>query len=390
MNTMTLLHDVAAVLPQLVEADVYRFCVFFDKYRAHFGSISSTLYERLDDADRRRFLLWFLKRWAKIDLVNGVEAGLYLKKIQSVKNEPCASVDFNGATYRLRDFSSQGYPFKLLGYDWVLGVHDVFYNQYEHKDVTLSPDDVIIDAGAFIGDTAVLFHHKLGGHCHIHSFELLDENLALLQHNLAANGVRPEQVVINKLALTDVTGGEILIAPGKTQGAASIFGAAADRDKVQTITLDDYVVHMDLTRVDLIKMDIEGAEMAALRGARLTIQHFKPKLAICLYHKWDDVMTIPAFIQSLGVEYAFAFKWVQLSDGWEAVLLASPVTNENRSRVAATIATPAAESDRLPEALAALTKAYLHKYGQADALWRAKIQVDKAQPAPPSPALAPA
>ena len=55
-----------------------------------------------------------------------------------------------------------------------------------------------------------------------------------------------------------------------------------------------------------------------------TIRHFRPKLALCLYHKPDDVLTIPAFIEATGVDYDFRFKWVQLTHGWEAVLLASP------------------------------------------------------------------
>jgi FkbM family methyltransferase len=375
---MKLLHDLAALLPRLGEANVYKFCVFFDKYAPHLATISATLYEQLDEEDQRRFVLWFLKRWGKLDLINPVEAGLYLKRIQGVKDEPRESVEFNGATYLKRDFTSQGYPFKLLGYDWFLGVHDIFYNQYEHKDVTLAPGDVIIDAGAFIGDTAVFFHHKLGGKCQVHSFELLDENIALLQRNLEANGVKRGEAVINKLALTDVTGGEIIINQGKSQGSTSIFGASKSGDKVTTITLDDYVVLQNLTRVDYIKMDIEGAEIPALKGARRTIQHFKPKLAICLYHKWDDAITIPQFIQSLGVDYEFAFKWVQLTDGWEAVLLASPATGAKRPA----FTQPAGATDSLPDALGALVKAYLKKHAQADALWREKIQAGEPQPAP--------
>jgi FkbM family methyltransferase len=389
---MKLLQDLAAVLPRLGEPDVHKFCVFLDKYSPHLGAISSLLYERLDAADQQRLLTWFLKRWAKIDLINAVEAGLYRNKIQSVKDEPRPRVEVNGTSCLLRDFASQGYPFQLAGYDWFLGVHDIYYNQYEHKAVTLAPGDVIIDAGAFIGDTAVFFHHKLGGRCEIHSFELLDENIALLHHNLVRNGAGdgPGRVVINKVALTDVSGGEIVIAPGKTEGATSIFGTDAQGERVGTITLDDYVVQNNLTRVDFIKMDIEGAELAALTGARRTIQHFKPKLAICLYHKWDDAMTIPAFIQSTGVEYSFAFKWVQLSDGWEAVLLATPTDGTARS-AAPDLASPQTDSaDDLAKALVALSKAYLKKCAQADSVRRETRDPGKISPARPlaAPALA--
>jgi FkbM family methyltransferase len=373
---MKLRHDLAAVLPRLADADIYKFCQFYEKYASHLAAISSSLYDRLDAGDQARFILWFLKRWAKIDLVNGVERGLYDGVIQNVKGEARPEVPCNGKSYLLRDFTSQGYDFQLLGYDWFLGVHDIQYNQYEHGDVTLAPDDVIIDAGAFIGDTAVFFHHKLDGRCQIHSFELLDENLALMMHNLQRNGVGEEQIVLNKLALTDETGGELVIARGQSQGSTSIFGAGANGDRVETITMDDYVVRMGLARVDYIKMDIEGAEVMALTGARETIRHFEPKLAICLYHKWDDVFTIPQVILSTGVDYQFAFKWVQLSDGWEAVLLASPAhANPAASGTTSTMASSMAQStDSLPDAMAAFCKAYIRKWGQADKLWREKTQ----------------
>ena len=359
---MKLRQDLAAVLPRLRDEEVHKFCVFYEKYAPHLSAIATGLYDKLSTADQARFVLWFLKRWAKIDLVNPVERGLYDATIERVKSEDRPEVMLGDKPYRLRDFKSQGFDFQLLGYDWFLGVHDVQYNQYEQGEVTLAPDDVIIDAGAFIGDTAVFFHHKLGGRCKVHSFELLDENLALLMHNLERNAVADECIVINKLALTDRSGDEILIAPGGSQGATSIFGKGTAGDRIQTVTLDDYVVLMDLPRVDFIKMDIEGSEVMALNGALHTIRHFKPKLAICLYHKWDDPFTIPTLIASTGVDYAYTFKWVQLSDGWEAVLLATPASN-------ATVRAPKAEApvatDPLADVLSTLTRACVKAAGRS-------------------------
>jgi FkbM family methyltransferase len=372
---MKLRDDLASILPRLRDEDIHKFCSFHEKYAPHLGLISSGLYDRLSVADQARFLQWFLKRWAKIDIVNAVERGLYDATLDRARTEDRPVLELGGKPYRLRDFKSQGFDFQLLGYDWFLGVHDVLYDQYQQGEVRLAEDDVIIDAGAFIGDTAVYFHHRLGGRCRIHSFELLDENLALLLHNLERNGVRDDQIVLNKLALTDKSGDEIVIADGASQGATSIFGQGAKGQRVQTVTLDEYVVRMGLERVDFIKMDIEGAEVMALKGARQTIAHFKPKLAICLYHKWDDAFTVPQAILACGVDYAFTFKWVQLRDGWEAVLLATPKAG------AASLPQPmsplAQAADPLADALGVLTRAYLQKWGQADALWREKRQAQR-------------
>ncbi|WP_374562132.1 FkbM family methyltransferase [Ideonella sp.] len=374
---MKLRNDLAALLPRLRDDDLYKFCVFYEKYAPHLADIASGVYDRLSAADQSRFVLWFLKRWAKIDLVNPIERHLYDTTIERLRTEPRPVEELNGVPYRLRDMTSQGYDFKMLGYDWWLGAHDIRYGQYEQGDIQLAPGDVIIDAGAFIGDTGVYFHHKLGGRCQVHSFELLDENLALLVHNFERNGVRDGQVVINKLALADRTGDEIVIADGATQGSTSIFGKAGQGTKVQTITLDDYVMGLGLEKVDFIKMDIEGAELQALAGARQTIQHFKPKLAICLYHKWNDAFTIPQAIHATGVDYSFTFKWVQLKDGWEAILLAIP-TERATHPVRPPAAPDTSATDPMADALGTFCRAYARKFGQVEALRRDKREAERA------------
>ena len=376
---MKLRVDLAALLPQLRDEDLPRFCSFYERYAPLLPRIAIGLYDRLAAAEQARFLLWMLKRWARIDLVNPVERGLYDSTLERARLEERPSIALGGKDYRLRDLASQGADIQLLGYEWFLGVHDVLYDQYQNDKVRLAPDDVVIDAGAFIGDTAVFFHHRLGGRCQIHSFELLDENLALLLHNLERNGVPDDRIVVNKLALADRSGDEIVVADGASQGATSMFGKAGGGERVVTVTLDEYVQRMCLPRVDFIKMDIEGAEVMALKGARHTIAHFKPRLAICLYHQWDDVVTVPQAIHATGVAYDFSFKWVQLRDGWEAVLLATPAA-EVSARPAPPL--PAAATDPLADTLAVFCKAYLKKWNQADALWKEKRQAERGAAVP--------
>ena len=65
---------------------------------------------------------------------------------------------------------------------------------------------------------------------------------------------------------------------------------------------------MDLSRIDYIKLDVEGAELSVLKGAVRTIGKWKPKLAISAYHKYEDMWTLAAYIHSIRPDYEFAFR----------------------------------------------------------------------------------
>jgi FkbM family methyltransferase len=91
--------------------------------------------------------------------------------------------------------------------------------------------------------------------------------------------------------------------------------------KVSSLSIDDLVHKNSIQRIDFIKMDIEGAEPYALKGAKETIKKFKPKLAIAIYHSLNDFVSIPMFINELGLGYEFHFAHCSIHEE-ESILFA--------------------------------------------------------------------
>ena len=90
---------------------------------------------------------------------------------------------------------------------------------------------------------------------------------------------------------------------------------------IEVMPIDEAV---DLSeRVTFIKMDVEGSELEALKGARRTIVRDKPKLAICIYHKPEDMLTLPWYIKSLVPEYKLYLRHHSVM-ATETVLYAMP------------------------------------------------------------------
>ena len=92
--------------------------------------------------------------------------------------------------------------------------------------------------------------------------------------------------------------------------------------KVKTLSIDDLVEKNGLSRVDFIKMDIEGAELEALSGAQESLRKFKPNLAISIYHSLEDFSGIAPWINKLHLGYNFHIRHFTIHQE-ETVLFAS-------------------------------------------------------------------
>jgi FkbM family methyltransferase len=133
----------------------------------------------------------------------------------------------------------------------------------------LAPGMTVMDIGANIGQFTLVAAARVGATGRVHAFEPTPELAAQILSNLELNGL--ENVYVNEVAVSEVAGRAILhFSEPDDPGENSIVNLApcARALQVPTITLDEYVASHGIGRVDVIKMDIEGAEMPALRGAR--------------------------------------------------------------------------------------------------------------------------
>lgn len=165
--------------------------------------------------------------------------------------------------------------------------------------IAVEPGDRVIDAGACFGDTTLAFADAAGSGGRVHAFEIIQENLAVARHNLTLNPRFASTVCFSAEALGDRCG--TLYVHGSGPGA--IVSTAPSAEPVTVTTIDEYVRREALERVDFIKMDIEGSEAAALRGATDTLRRFRPKLAISLYHRPEDLRQIPLWVDNLRLGY---------------------------------------------------------------------------------------
>ncbi len=178
------------------------------------------------------------------------------------------------------------------------GLYDVWRrDQYFPEGIIkLSENEVFVDGGAYTGDTLLAFIRKAEyKYSKCYAFEPEPENAARLCALAGRQGFRDVNIVVKGL-WSKAAALRFAAAEGETGSAVSETGGALiEADAIDNLAPD----------ATFIKLDVEGAELEALKGAVETIRRNRPKLAVCLYHKPGDLFEIPLFIKSLAPEYRF-------------------------------------------------------------------------------------
>lgn len=150
-----------------------------------------------------------------------------------------------------------------------------------------------IDIGSFDGQTSLEFASRVEEFDQILAFEPSNTNFPRVQRALEDVGGGPVEVL--RLALGATASHQRFHADGGSSSRLVAHGNSL----VSVVTLDS----LELEVGTFIKMDIEGGEVEALRGARTTIQRLYPRLAISVYHRYDDLWRIPEEVAASNRDY---------------------------------------------------------------------------------------
>ena len=310
---------------------------FLKQYENNLNDIDLNLYSKLTQSDKQLFILWVLKHWCflhnRLDRGGGVtfpkeydwilfkSNALFLEaerlcNLRKSLNDPLKLFVNNKEILYIHPHCPLGIDSRTLSesfYNVCLIVHTFFLKEYYLDGFNPNDGETIIDCGGAVGDTA-LFFNAYYPNSDIHIFEFSDTEYTMLKKNIEINNKQ------NKL-FAYKNGVSSMNQTLYFNGSNFTRDKTGNSSKVDFISLDYFVKKHNINNIGLIKMDIEGAEQEALKGAKETILRFKPKLMIPIYHLESDIFEIPNFLHSLGLKMEFRVKWTDIRFGYYDFIL---------------------------------------------------------------------
>ena len=166
---------------------------------------------------------------------------------------------------------------------------------FDDRIVCCDENEVFVDIGAYVGDSAFDFIRNYGQYKRIYCYEIMPDVFEKLQNNL---GEYPNIEFCLKGAGAQ---------PGKMHVPDNLPDSPdATLSDVRNMEIDVVRIDDDISEpATFIKMDVDGGEQDALRGCEQQIRNNKPKLAISTYHGYEDLFAIPRMIAGMDPSYKF-------------------------------------------------------------------------------------
>ena len=206
----------------------------------------------------------------------------------------------------LGDYRSKQVLFGILNYWYNNDFNELGKSREENYDQYFDLDLIkpnynatYVDIGAYTGDTIINYINTFIKYKKIYAYEVTDESIKIMQENLKEY----PNIIFKKKAVMD-TNLEVFINDNVSSTSANTVGVTGDK-KVLSVTLDKDIKEA----VDIIKMDIEGSEYEALKGAINHVKNDTPILSIAVYHNHNDLYKLPKFINSINDNYKFYLRY---------------------------------------------------------------------------------
>lgn len=227
-----------------------------------------------------------------------------------------------------KPYESVNDTYELIKYS---SIKEMFFYQEDYWNTLSFEENIkydcatVIDCGAYIGDSIETVCKTIPESAVIyHAIEPLHENVLAIKNNPVFKDLcsslyvhecgvgKNNEIMYFSVSNNNLDGGRFV----NSEDSASL------KDSLVIKSLDsmDLVIQGQL----YIKMDIEGAELDAIKGAKEIISKYRPYLAVCLYHRKNDIIEIPYYLKNTLANYSF-----YLRGGYHTIIWAIP----NRSEV---------------------------------------------------------
>jgi len=161
---------------------------------------------------------------------------------------------------------------------------ECFYINY------LQPGMTVFDVGANVGELSLLFSRFVGTSGKVHAFEALEETFERLRTVITSTG--RSNLILNNIGVADVTGARGINVYDRNHSGWTTFAVRpllkygidmkpVRQEMIKTVSIDDYCHELEIPRIDLLKIDVEGAEYQVLRGAEKMLR--EKRVAVCVF-----------------------------------------------------------------------------------------------------------
>ena len=203
------------------------------------------------------------------------------------------------------------------------------FNYYQHFYKT-KKGDIVIDAGANVGHLSMFFSKNVGETGQVHCFEPDKFNIEALKVNMSLNKDLYDNIFIYDSLLWDKDTMIDFDEAGTVGSSAIWISDQKNVVKKQAVTIDSWVKNNNISRLNFIKMDIEGAEIEALKGCVNTIKTLKPNFAIASYHIVDNQPTYLK-LEEFFTRINYPFKTITFR-GNEIITFAGETVYDNKKQ----------------------------------------------------------